>query len=66
MFRFFVCVVFFYWNEIENAKTTNVTRQSNSLQNDVCFSLLGQKLGKYEFLVAKVQFFRGRGKHIVT
>ena len=25
MLRFFVYVVFFYWNEIENPKTTNVT-----------------------------------------
>ena len=53
MLRFFVCVVFiFYWNEIENAKTKQMLRskqmwrskQSNSLQNDVCFSHIGQKL----------------------
>ena len=45
MLRLFACVVFFCWKEIENAKTKNVTAmQSNSLQSDVCFSHLGQKL----------------------
>ena len=25
MLHFFICVVFFYWKEIENARTTNVS-----------------------------------------
>ena len=42
---FFVCVACFYWKEIKYSKSGMwLSRQFNFLQNDVCFSLLGQKL----------------------
>ena len=48
MLRFLVCVVFFHRREIENENIYEIdgpeSRQSNSLQNDVCFSQIGQKL----------------------
>ena len=62
MFGFFVCIVFFYWNEIENVKTTNMTVQAiQFLQKDVLFQPPRSKtVGEDVFLGAKVQFFRGR------
>ena len=42
---FLVCAAYFYWKEIEYSKSGMwQSRQFNFLKNDVCFSLLGQKL----------------------
>ena len=48
IFSFVLC--FSYWQETDNAKITNVTVKAfNSLQNDVCFSHLGQNCGRSIF-----------------
>ena len=67
MLSFFVCV-FFYWNEIENAKTTNLMLFAIQLSTKLCLfqSPRSKTVREDAFLLAKVQFFRGREKHIVT
>ena len=68
MLGFFVCVVFFFWNEIENAKTTNVTVLAIQFPTKWYFFQIPRTktVGEDAFLVGKVQFFRGREKYIVT
>ena len=64
MLGFFVRVVFFYWKEIENVKTTNVTVSVIQFRTKRCLfqPSRSKTIGKNAFLVAKVQFFRGEGE----
>ena len=52
---------FFSWEKTENAKKKKwLPRESNSIQNDVCFRHLGQKnAGEDALLQATVKFFKG-------
>ena len=67
MLRFLVCVVFFYWNKIENAKTTNFKVFVIQFNIKCCsFQRSRSKtVGELAFLVAKLQFFRRREKYIL-
>ena len=57
MLHFFVCVVFFLLERDRKRKNCECDGLGNSLQNEICFSLLCQKLFLEDaFLVAKVLF----------
>ena len=68
MLRLFVCVVFFYWKEIEIAKK----HECDDLGNPMPYKMMfvqpprSKTVGEDAFLVAKVEFFRRREKHIGT
>ena len=61
---FFFCVACFYWKEIKYLKNGMwLSRQLNFLQNDVRFSLLGQKLFEEIYLGWWKVYFSGGEKN---
>ena len=62
-FFFLFVLRFFYWKEIENVKTTNLTVYAIQFPTKCLFQPNRSKtVGEDAFLVATVQFFRGGGK----
>ena len=67
MSRFFDCVKFFYWNEIENAKNNESYGQGNPIPFKMMFgsATLVKNCGRRCIFSGQSAIFQGREKHIV-